>query len=245
MKIRNPKSRNHIKVPKHFNVLEVGGGHNPHQRSNTIVDKFIESNYHRSGDIKINKNQKFMEADGENLPFENNKFDYVICSQVLEHVENPEIFLKEQMRVAKKGYLEIPSVIGEYLHPKESHKWLILEIDSKLVIMDKKIAGFKHSHDLGEVFLHYMPKHSIGYKIMQYTHGSIQSIRYEWEDSIDFIVNPTEEKYLKYFRGNWDFEDIEKFLPKRSLPSELWTSFCALLYILQSLIKSRLLTRNT
>ena len=80
MKIRNPKSRNHIKVPKHFNVLEVGGGHNPHQRSNTIVDKFIESNYHRSGDIKINKNQKFMEADGENLPFENNKFDSLIST---------------------------------------------------------------------------------------------------------------------------------------------------------------------
>ena len=148
------------------------------------------------------------------------------------------------MRVAKRGYLEVPSLIGEYLHPKESHIWLILEIDSKLILMDKNLVGFKPSHDLGEIFLHYMPKHSIGYKIMQYTHGSIQSIRYEWKDSIEFIVNPTEEKYLKYFRGEWEFEDIKKFLPKRSLQSELWISIRALSYIFGSLIKSRILNRK-
>ncbi len=242
MKLRNPKSRNHIKVHNQANVLEVGGGHNPHPRSNTIVDKYIESNYHRSGDVKVLQNQKFVEADGENLPFQNNEFDYVICNQVLEHVENPTAFLNEQMRVAKRGYIEIPSLIGEYLHPKESHKWLILEIDAKLVLVDKTKVLFKPSHDLGEVFLHYMPKHSIGYKIMQYTHGSIQSIRYEWEDSIDFIVNPTEEKYLKYFRGNWTLDEMEKFLPKRSLSKELWCTICAFTYIIKNVIKSRLFT---
>lgn len=245
MKLRNPKSRNHIKVPNHFNVLEIGGGHNPHQRSNTIVDKFVDSNYHRSGNIKVNKNQKFIQADGEDLPFKNNEYDYVICNQVLEHVENPTTFLNEQMRVAKKGYLEVPSLIGEYLHPKESHKWLILEIDSKLVLMDKTRVGFKPSHDFGEVFLHYMPKHSIGYKIMQYTHGSIQTIRYEWEDSIDFIVNPTDEKYLKYFRDSWNFDEMEKFIPKRTLVNELWSTVCAFTYILRRVIKSRLLAQQS
>ena len=35
---------------------------------------------------------------------------------------------------------------------------------------------------------------------MQYTHGNIQTIRYEWKDNIEFIINPKEEKYLKYFK---------------------------------------------
>ena len=185
-----------------------------------------------------------MQADGENLPFKDNEFDYVICNHVLEHVENPAQFLKEQARVAKRGYIEVPSLLGEYLHPKESHKWLILEMDSKLILMDKEKVGFKPSHDLGDVFLHYMPKHSLGYKMMQYTHGNIQTIRYEWKDNIDFIVNPTDEKYRKYFIEKWQINEMEQFLPNRSLSSELWSSICAFSFILKSVIKSRLFAKH-
>lgn len=40
--------------------------------------------------MKIYPHQIFANADGENLPFKDKEFDYVICNQVLEHVENPE-----------------------------------------------------------------------------------------------------------------------------------------------------------
>ena len=79
------------------------------------------------------KNQNFLKADGEDLPFKDNEFDYSICIHVLEHVENPDKFLQEQMRVAKKGYIETPSLIGEHLHPKKSHKWVILNINNILI----------------------------------------------------------------------------------------------------------------
>ena len=69
MKIRNPKSRFNLNIMKKDRVIEVGGGHNPHPRSNVIVDKFIDSNYHRHSDIKVLKHQQFIQADGENLPF--------------------------------------------------------------------------------------------------------------------------------------------------------------------------------
>ena len=240
MKTSNPISRNHLNISKKWKVLEVGGGHNPHKRSNVIVDKFIDSNYHRSGDVKVYNHQKFLNADGENMPFKDKEFDYVICNQVLEHVENPEKFLKEQMRVAKRGYLEAPSLIGEYLHPKESHKWLILEIDNKIVLMDKELVGFKPSHDLGDVFLHYLPKHSLGYKMLQYTHGDLQNVRYEWSEGMEFLVNPTEEKYRKYFTKTWDVDDASVFFPKRSLMAELWEACRAFTYVFTSVIGSRL-----
>ena len=61
--------------------------------------------------MKIYPHQIFANADGENLPFKDKEFDYVICNQVLEHVENPEKFISEQCRVASRGYMETPSLL--------------------------------------------------------------------------------------------------------------------------------------
>src|SRR5215467_13052677 len=112
MKISTPRSRYQLSIKKTDYVLEVGGGHNPHPRSNVVVDKYVDDNTHRSNNLKVLPNQKFLQADGENLPFENKEFDYVICCHVLEHVPNPEKFVSEQSRVADKGYIETPSLIG-------------------------------------------------------------------------------------------------------------------------------------
>ena len=67
MKVRAPKSRFNLDIKKSDKVLEVGGGHNPHPRSNVVVDKYTETNYHRSGNIFVNKHQKFIEK--HELPF--------------------------------------------------------------------------------------------------------------------------------------------------------------------------------
>jgi len=148
MKIRNPKSRFDICISPNDYVLDVGGGNNPHPRANIVVDKFPISNYHRSGNLKILKTQKFVVADGENLPFKDKTFDYVISSHVLEHVNNPSIFLEEISRVGKRGYIEAPSLIGEYLIPKKSHKWVLLELEEKIVLMEKIIINFNPTIDL-------------------------------------------------------------------------------------------------
>ena len=87
----------------------------------------------------------------------------MICNQVLEHVENPTAFLKEQMRVAKRGYIETPSVIGEYLFPKEAHKWLVLELDNKIILMEKKENWFDTKLDFGFIFLTWLQKNLIGF----------------------------------------------------------------------------------
>ena len=69
MKIKNPKNRLDLSIKRSDRVLEIGGGNNPHPRSNVVVDKFPDINYHRSGDIKVLKHQTFIQADGEDLPF--------------------------------------------------------------------------------------------------------------------------------------------------------------------------------
>ena len=44
---------------------------------------------------------EFIEANGEDLPFDSNSFDYVTALGSLEHYLNPEIGLSEILRVAK------------------------------------------------------------------------------------------------------------------------------------------------
>jgi len=100
---RNPYDRDDLKISKKDRVLEVGLGHNPTLRTDVIVERFLESNFHRCGNVKLYPHQEIINANGEALPFKDKKFDYVICNQVLEHVENPADFIREQCRVAKRG----------------------------------------------------------------------------------------------------------------------------------------------
>jgi len=245
MKIRTPLSRKDLTARKKDYILEVGGGHNPHQLADVIVDKYIDSNFHRSGDIKIGKNQRFMQADGENLPFEDKEFDYVICNHVLEHTENPSAFLDELSRVSKRGYIETPSLIGEYLFPKESHSWVILDIDNKLVIVNKNEIEYQSKVNFGELFLHFLPKQSIGYKILERTYPDLMTVRYEWDDKIDYTVNPSEEIKKKYFSSEWDENTIREYFPEKKTLNEFFDSINAAVDILFGHVIHRIKKTNT
>jgi SAM-dependent methyltransferase len=239
MKIRNPRSRQDLHIQRSDRVLEVGGGHNPHPRANIVVDKFSESNYHRSGDLKVLKNQTFMEADGENLPFKHHEFDYVICSHVLEHVENPEKFLAEQFRVAKSGYMETPSLLGEVLYARESHKWIIQEIKDVIYLVDKKKINFFYGYDLMELMQVYLPTHSIGFKILERTHPNIFTNRVEWKDDFKYVVNPEDPEILKYFTGGWKEEWADIFFTPRTKWQELKESGRAFYEISRSVLRGK------
>lgn len=220
MKTHTPLIRKNLHIKKSDRVLEVGPGHNPTYRADVIVEKFIDSNYHRCGDLKIFPHQKLINAEGEKLPFKDKEFDYVICNHVLEHSEDPVTFIKEQMRVAKRGYMETPSLIGEFLSPKQSHKWAILELDGKLILFEKaNMPAF--SFNFGSAFLNHLPYQSLAYKILLIVEPMLTCIKYEWSDSIEYIVNPTDEKYVSYFTKPWTLDMTRKLFPPRSASKEL------------------------
>jgi SAM-dependent methyltransferase len=63
-------------------------------------------------------------AVGESLPYEDNKFDAILSSDVLEHVQNLSKTMAECYRVLKPGgrfFLVFPS----YFHPNEHHLSLV------------------------------------------------------------------------------------------------------------------------
>ena len=245
MKLRNPKSRFDLNIKKTDRVLEIGGGHNPHPRADVVVDKHTDDNTHRDGSLKILHHQTFIEADGENLPFGDNEFDYVICCHVLEQVENPTKFLKELSRVASKGYIEIPSLTGEFLIPKNSHRWVTLELENKLILTEKVNIGMdKQKHDFGDLFLCYFNNQSIAFKILMITHPDLFTVRYEWENKVDFIIKPQDEKTLDYFNKPWDYEMLKRQFPKKSVWKEGISFISAFLQIAQTYLDSAIKNRK-
>ncbi len=244
MKINNPRSRFQISIKNSDRVLEVGGGNNPHPRSNVVVDKYVDDNTHRADNLKVLKTQQFIQADGESLPFKDREFDYVICCHVLEHVPHPDLFINEQTRVAPKGYLETPSLLGEYLAPKESHRWLIMDIDDKIILYEKKRLGFKVSNDFGQLFLKYLPSNSLGFKLLLRTHPQIMTMNYQWKDNIDYLINPEDEHYLRFFTRPWEKDTANYLLKQRSMSGELKEAFTGTLAIMKDVFRHKVLKKQ-
>ena len=69
---------------------------------------------------KKNKNIKYMMENGENLPFKDNYFDYLISHEILEHVKNPYKYVKEMSRVLKPNSFAFFSTPNKFF-PYEFH----------------------------------------------------------------------------------------------------------------------------
>lgn len=77
------------------------------------VDKYKEAV--RYGNKKY-KNMKLKQADAHKLPFKAKTFELVICTEVLEHVEDPKIVLQEIERVlTRNGHAIIEMDSGNIL----------------------------------------------------------------------------------------------------------------------------------
>ena len=120
------------KNPK-WNILDIGCGYRAHPKASIIADIQDFSNYY--------KERKFVKINGKNLPFRDKEFDFVIASHVIEHVEDFEFFIKELERISSKGYIELPTRLGDNLvfENKNDHIWWFCydDINNKLIVSKK------------------------------------------------------------------------------------------------------------
>lgn len=64
----------------------------------------------------------YPDVDIQNIPYEDNSFDFVISDQVIEHIEDPKKAITESFRVLKKGGIAIHTTCFiNYIHfgPKD------------------------------------------------------------------------------------------------------------------------------
>ena len=166
-------------------VLDVGAGGNPYPRSDVLMDR-LSGSEHRCGEsMLIDRAAVF--GDASKMPFKDKAFDFVIASHILEHMADPDTFLKELQRVGKAGYIETPNAIFERLHPYNIHCLEIIENNGVLHIHKKR--GPIEDPFLGTKNL--LGEDSIWGK---YMHDSphMFHVRYFWNDEIKYEVSNPE-----------------------------------------------------
>ncbi len=130
-----------INIKPDDKVLEIGPGSTPHERSDVLLEKKYESDREYEAQLghgeKLVSEKKIVFYEGDVFPFFDKEFDYVICSHVLEHVEDPKLFLQEVFRVSGKGYFEYPLIYYEYLYNFNVHL-NFLKFDGKVLHYRKK-----------------------------------------------------------------------------------------------------------
>ncbi len=122
-------------------VLDVGSGHKPFPFATHLSDiSTSDDKYGRAGvPFKYVEGKPVFEFNVEKIPFENKEFDFVYCSHVLEHVENPEKACAELQRVAKRGYIETPTKGKDiWLNSGKisNHRWFVEDINEKLLFVE-------------------------------------------------------------------------------------------------------------
>jgi ubiquinone/menaquinone biosynthesis C-methylase UbiE len=70
----------------------------------------LNKTYLEKAKLGAEKNEVLMEADATKLPFENDFFDRIIASEILEHIPNDKKALEEMYRVLKTGGTAIITV---------------------------------------------------------------------------------------------------------------------------------------
>ena len=117
-----------------WKVLDIGCGYTANKYATTICDVQDLSHFY--------KDKNFVKLDGKRLPFEDNHFDFVIASHVLEHVEDYKFFINELERVSNKGYIELPTKLEDNLvfENKRNHLWQMdFDDDNSRLLISKKL----------------------------------------------------------------------------------------------------------
>ncbi len=178
-------------------VLDIGSGGDPFPYATVLADLYIEPTIHRK-EAFVSNGKPVHICDINSLPFDDKEFDYVVCSHVLEHVDNPVMACKELMRVGKAGYIETPTLMKDMLFSwaKEMHKWHIIPQGNTLFFFEyteRQKEGIRSQSFERLIF-------STVYHPLQKAFNDNQDIfnsMFEWEDWFDVIVVKKNGEILK------------------------------------------------
>ena len=152
-------------LPAEALVLDVGGWACPFNRANWILDA---ESYETRGWYKVYggppstgpEREWFSKetwvqrdiCDHAPWPFADKQFDFAICSGTLEDIRDPLWVCSELVRVAKQGYIEVPTREWEssrgieypHLAGMSHHRWLIEISDNTIYFLQKYHAINAH-----------------------------------------------------------------------------------------------------
>lgn len=131
-------------------VLDIGSGQHPFPLATHLADFKLEDNFDRGGAALVKDSRPFFVINIESMPFRADEFDFVYCSHVLEHVDDPILACKEIMRVGKKGYIETPTRASDMLFNfSRLHRWHVAQAENTLIFIEysdreRQGTGIRH-----------------------------------------------------------------------------------------------------
>lgn len=120
-------------------VLDVGAGARPFARADWVIDLMPyeargELGARGPGPERFTRDTWVVRdvCDRDPWPFEDGRFDFALCTHTLEDVRDPVWVCAELQRVAKAGYIEVPSRLEEQTYGFQGpwvgwghHRWLV------------------------------------------------------------------------------------------------------------------------
>jgi len=126
-----------FKIDPNDSVLDIGSGHHPFPLATHLADLKPDDNFDRGGGVLVKDDRPFFSIDIEKMPFQVKEFDFVYCSHVLEHVDDPIAACKEIMRIGKRGYIETPTRASDMLYNYSYlHKWHVAITENALIFVE-------------------------------------------------------------------------------------------------------------
>ena len=179
-----------------WKILDIGCGYRANKNASIIADIQDFSDFY--------KEKKFVKIEGKNLPFKDKEFDFVIASHVIEHIDNFEFFIKELERISSKGYIELPSRLGDNLvfENKNDHIWWFCFDD----VTNQLIASKKNQ--LIDPFITVSTA-----KLLEEIFRESLVVELAWEEKIDYkIDNQIRQENFKKISF---FKLFRKYLSKK------------------------------
>lgn len=174
-------------------VIDIGSGGQPFPLATHLCDLRLETSSDRPIDTIVIDDRQFFLADILNIPCKNKQFNFAYCCHVLEHVKNPIASCKEIQRIAKRGYIETPTLCKDILFgwARGMHSWHVINHGSTLVFFEyteRLLEGCRSS---------YWKK-----SISQTLYHPLQDIFYDNQDIFNTMFSWRDMFRVEVFRNN-------------------------------------------
>ena len=180
-----------------WKILDIGCGYNANKNATVIADIQDLSDFYKGRNFTVISEKK--------LPFKDKEFDFVISSHVIEHVEDVEFFIKELERISSKGYIELPSRLGDNLvfENVNDHIWWFNydDVNNRLVVSKK--------NQLIDPFITVSTSRNFFEKIFRES----LVIELAWEEKIEYKID-NQIRYENFKKISF-FKIVKKYLSKK------------------------------
>lgn len=192
--------KNKKKLNPNFKVIDIGGSAEYTNWSHSVIDFIVDIN-------QPNINNSHIKYFQLNMNFENDfkelfdyvtingKFDFCICSHIIEDISLPQVLLNNLKNIAKEGFIGIPSKYRElsriegnylgYIH----HRW-IYSIKNNELIGYPKVNFIEYEKKLTDIGL---------------SENELSDLSFFWKNDVKYsIINnnymgPTKSKLIEYY----------------------------------------------